>query len=177
MPDLAPKPDLSEPVPPVVPVYLPTAPVKSPPPGPVAPATKVAFRSPPTLRRALELTRSLQRFKQVTRPGRPRIDIEASVQATADADQLMVVMTRPPVRSLDLALVVDSSSSMRVWDRTIDELQQILAQVGAFRTVSRWSLHLHGTATTTVYAWPTPEAASTRSDASSTRRGPGWSCW
>ncbi|TMR05718.1 hypothetical protein ETD83_05625 [Actinomadura soli] len=109
------------------------------------PASGIGIRPPPALPHSLELTRALRRFKQVTHPGRPQVDIDASVQATAHAaGRFVVVMTRPPERALDLALVVDSGPSMQVWDRTFDELELVLAQVGAFRTISRWSLDSRG---------------------------------
>src|SRR5262249_14220800 len=41
---------------------------------------------------------------------------------------------------LDVALVVESGPSMQVWADTFDELERLLGQVGAFRTVTRWEL-------------------------------------
>ncbi|POM27152.1 hypothetical protein BTM25_15630 [Actinomadura rubteroloni] len=112
---------------------------------PDAPAAgRVALRTAPELPRGLDIARSLRRFKRVTRPGPPEIDIDASVEAIAEARVFTVRTHRPEVRVLDLSLVVDAGSSMRVWGRTFDALEAVLAQVGAFRTVTRWELRLRG---------------------------------
>nr|WP_272918003.1 SAV_2336 N-terminal domain-related protein [Actinomadura rayongensis] len=107
-------------------------------------AGRVALRTAPELPRGLDIARSLRRFKRVTRPGPAEIDIEASVEAIAEARVFTVRTHRPEVRVLDLSLVVDAGSSMRVWSRTFDALEAVLAQVGAFRTVTRWELRLRG---------------------------------
>ena len=75
------------------------------------------------------------------------VDIDATVEATADAGgRLMTVLTRPPQRALDLALVADGAPSMDIWAGTFDELERLLAQTGAFRSVTRWTLRLSGDA-------------------------------
>ncbi|GGV00446.1 hypothetical protein GCM10010182_17120 [Actinomadura cremea] len=107
--------------------------------------SKVAFPGASPLPEAMELARALRPFKRLTRPGRSEIDIAATVQATAEArtvdpHQLMIMMRRSRARSLDFALVTDSSTSMRVWRPLFARLERVLAQVGAFRTVSRWEL-------------------------------------
>ncbi|OLT36893.1 hypothetical protein BJF79_30540 [Actinomadura sp. CNU-125] len=114
-----------------------------------APMRKVAFPGASPLPNAMELARALRRFKRLTRPGRPEVDVDATVQATAEArarasDELMIRMRRPPIRSLDFALVTDTSASMRVWRPLFDRLEGVFAQLGAFRSVSRWTLGADG---------------------------------
>lgn len=106
------------------------------------PASEVGFGSPGPIRDPLALPRSLRRLRQVRRPGPSlEIDIDATVEATAEADGFLVpVLARRLERSLDLALVVDGTTSMRIWRETLDEFGRLLAQTGAFRSVSRWTL-------------------------------------
>ncbi|MFD0899797.1 SAV_2336 N-terminal domain-related protein [Actinomadura sediminis] len=111
--------------------------------------SKIAFPGASPLPEAMELARSLRPFKRLTRPGRSELDMAATVQATAEARtvdpaQLMITMRRARVRSLDFTLVTDSSTSMRVWRPLFERLERVLAQVGAFQTVSRWDLEVDG---------------------------------
>ena len=109
--------------------------------GEPVPATQVGFGSPRAIRDPLLLPRALRPLKRIRAPGpRVEIDIDATVEATADADRLTIVTTRPLERVLDLALVVDQNSSMRIWDDTLGEFERLLVQTGAFRTVSRWRM-------------------------------------
>lgn len=43
-------------------------------------------------------------------------------------------------RWLEVALIVDEWSTMVIWQQTVTEFQELLAQLGAFRNVQRWSL-------------------------------------
>jgi preprotein translocase subunit SecA len=73
------------------------------------------------------------------------VDIDATVEATADAGgNLVPVFTRPPERSLDMALVVDGAPAMRIWDDTFDEFARLMEQTSAFRSVERWRLIMDG---------------------------------
>ncbi|MGD0069799.1 MAG: SAV_2336 N-terminal domain-related protein, partial [Streptosporangiaceae bacterium] len=110
------------------------------------PATEVAFGVPRPIRDPLTLPMALRRLRRIRTPGPiMTVDIDATVEATADAGgRLMTVLTRPPQRTLDLALVVDGAPSMDIWAGTFDELERLLAQTGAFRSVSRWTLRLSG---------------------------------
>lgn len=116
--------------------------------GELVAATEVGFRSPRSIPDALTLPAALRRLRRIRAPG-PEIavDIDATVEATAEAGgRLITEVTRPLQRVLDLALVVDGSSSMDIWTETLDEFERLLAQTGAFRTVSRWTLRtLNGT--------------------------------
>ena len=112
------------------------------------PATEVAFGAPRPIHDPLTLPMALRRLRRIRTPGTVvTVDIDATVEATADAGgRLMTVLTRPPKRALDLALVADAAPSMDIWAGTLDELERLLAQTGAFRSVSRWTLRLSGDA-------------------------------
>jgi WD40 repeat protein len=105
------------------------------------PAIEVGFGAPPPLHDPLRLVQALRSLKAVRAPGpRPEVDIDATVEATADARRLTIVTTRPLQRVLDLAIVVDGAPAMRIWGETFDQFERVLLQTGAFRTVSRWRL-------------------------------------
>lgn len=109
------------------------------------PAREVAFAAPGPIRDVLAMPRALRRFRQVRAPGRElSVDIEATVAATAEAGRLMAVFSRREERGLDLVLVTDGSSAMRIWDDTFDQFEALAAQSGAFRSVSRWRLVARG---------------------------------
>jgi hypothetical protein len=109
--------------------------------GDARPATAIGFDAPRPLQKVATLPMAVRRLRKVVAPG-PRlvVDIDATVEATAEATRLMPVLTRPPQRALDLALVVDDSPSMRIWHDVLDDLERLLAQTSAFRSVSRWRL-------------------------------------
>ena len=105
------------------------------------PATEIGFGAPRPIRDPLALPRALRRLKQIRAPGhRTEVDIDATVEATAEAGRLVIVSSHPLERALDLALVIDGSPAMRIWDETFDEFERLLVQTGAFRSVSRWHL-------------------------------------
>ena len=106
-------------------------------------ASEVGFGSPRPIRDALAVPRALRRFRQVRVPSRRlAVDVDATVTATAEAGGVLlpVFAPRPSERALDLALVVDGAPAMCIWDDTFDEFELLLAQTGAFRSVSRWRL-------------------------------------
>jgi WD40 repeat protein len=108
------------------------------------PATAVGFGSPRPIRDPLSLPRALRRLRRVQARGRGLVvDIDATVAATAEAERLTTVFASPPERALDVALVVDGSPAMRIWDDVFDEFERLLVQSGAFRSVSRWRLVTH----------------------------------
>ena len=105
------------------------------------PATEVGFGAPRPIQDALTLPMALRRLRRVRTPGRDlAVDIDATVDATAEAGRLLPVLRSPQHRALDLAIVVDDSWSMRIWNDTFDDLERLLGQTGAFRAVSRWRL-------------------------------------
>ncbi|MFJ6950836.1 SAV_2336 N-terminal domain-related protein, partial [Micromonospora aurantiaca (nom. illeg.)] len=83
---------------------------------------------------------ALSLFRRVRRPGRPVLDIDATVDATADAKRLVIVTRSERERGLDVAVVVDRTPGAMVWAETITELEGTLRRTGAFRSVTRWSL-------------------------------------
>ena len=124
----------------VTPAFLLTQFRRPGPAGSMVPATEVGFRSPSSARRSLSSVRSLSLFKRIRRPGRPTVDIEATVEATADADCLVVVTAPGRERGLDVALVVDRSLVMAIHQDRLAEFESLLRRTGAFRSVTRWDL-------------------------------------
>ena len=103
-------------------------------------ATAVGLRSPASLGRPLSTARALSPFKRIHGPGPQTVDVEATVEATADARRLVVVTSPGRERGLDVALVVDSSPVMTACHNSLAEFEASLRRVGAFRSVSRWEL-------------------------------------
>jgi len=88
----------------------------------------------------LAVARALRPFKRVREAGAPVIDLEATVDATAEARHFVVVSRPERRRRLDVALVVDDAPTVMLWHGMVREFQRTLEQVGAFRSVSRWYL-------------------------------------
>jgi tetratricopeptide (TPR) repeat protein/transcriptional regulator with XRE-family HTH domain len=108
--------------------------------GRISPATAVGFRAPPSITHPLGTARALSSFRRVHRPGVPQVDIEATIEASADAHQLVVVTSPARERGLDVALVVDTSPVMTACRTALAQFERLLQQSGAFRSVSRWTL-------------------------------------
>jgi formylglycine-generating enzyme required for sulfatase activity len=93
------------------------------------------------LRNSLALLRSLRPLMQRV-PSKTSwiLDTEATAQYIAETK--LWLPQRKPVQEpwFDLALVVDASPSMLIWQRHVFELRRLLAQTGAFRDVRTWSL-------------------------------------
>ena len=110
-----------------------------------APASAVALPSAAPLPRSLEFARSVRPFKRVRAyTSRQVLDIEATVEATAQARQLVIVSAPQQTQALDVAVVGDTSPSMVVWEGAVRDLAGLLGRSGAFRTVTRWDLILRG---------------------------------
>jgi len=90
---------------------------------------------------ALDLARALRPLKRMTPSSfRLVLDEEATVQAIADSG-LWMPLLRPMVeRHYDIALVVEASASMVIWQQTVAEFQRLLECHGAFRNVTTWSI-------------------------------------
>jgi hypothetical protein len=141
--DDEPAPDLDSPAP--VSIYSDSWPEAD---GDAAPTTAVGFEAPRPRQRIATPPMAVRRLRKVVAPGRQlMVDIDATVDATAEARQLitgpvrpllMPVLTRPPQPALDLAFVVDDSPSMSIWDEEFDDLVRLLARTHAFRSASRW---------------------------------------
>ncbi|MDX2525202.1 sigma-70 family RNA polymerase sigma factor [Streptomyces europaeiscabiei] len=108
----------------------------------VAPATGIGFDAPAPVSDPLAVPRALRRFRRVRAPSpRPSVDIEASVEATAEAGgRLVLVHTREQEHALDVVLVTDGSPNLRIWDDALDTFARLLTQTGAFRAVTRCRL-------------------------------------
>ncbi|WP_228981119.1 NaeI family type II restriction endonuclease [Streptomyces sp. DH12] len=88
------------------------------------------------LPRALEVTRALRPWKRPWPEGRHgALDIDATVDGYARSGELLPVFSAAPERWFDLALVVDRSPHMRVWEETLDDFTAVLDRLGAFRTL------------------------------------------
>ncbi|MCS0639484.1 hypothetical protein NX801_28390 [Streptomyces sp. LP05-1] len=84
----------------------------------------------------LELTRALRPWKRPWPRGRgTELDMDATVDGYARSGELIPVFAAAPERWFDLALVVDRSPGMRVWQETVTELTATLDRLGAFRTL------------------------------------------
>ncbi|QFR02265.1 hypothetical protein F9278_45895 [Streptomyces phaeolivaceus] len=104
-------------------------------------ATPVRLPTTPALRDVLALRRALRPLGGRAFPGPElQLDEEATVERIADTGFWLPVLRPAPVRWLDVALVVDDSVSMAVWDRAVREFRDLLDTAGAFRSVQVWSL-------------------------------------
>lgn len=104
---------------------------------------QLALRVPDarSLREPLSLARSLKPLlRRVVTGWSTTLDEAATVERIAD-EQLWLPVLKPALEPwLDLALVVDESLSMQIWQRTIAELQRLLSHYGVFRDVRVWRL-------------------------------------
>lgn len=97
-------------------------------------------RSLPGLLVTARALRPLKRYRP--NPRRQEIDEAATADRIAHTG-LLDVVTRPErERWLDLALVVDDSGSMLLWQQLCTELHALFVQLGAFRQVRTWGLRL-----------------------------------
>lgn len=63
------------------------------------------------------------------------LDEAATADRVADTRLWLPELLPTPERWLDLVLVIDDSSSMVIWQRTVAEFRALLMQLGAFRTI------------------------------------------
>ncbi|MDQ0959203.1 hypothetical protein QFZ66_003081 [Streptomyces sp. B4I13] len=110
-----------------------------------AAALPVGVPAAPALPAPLELQRALrrlQRYRSPAPPLRTRLDETATAERSAQAGGLIMPVYRAVVRGdARLQLVLDASSSMRVWDRLFFELEQVFGQLGAFSDIKVSHLH------------------------------------
>ncbi|MGB8700217.1 MAG: SAV_2336 N-terminal domain-related protein [Thermosynechococcaceae cyanobacterium] len=101
----------------------------------------IKVKNPPSIRNGLELARSLRPLIRVVPSGRDvRLDENETVRKVAEA-RIWLPVTKPVLEPwLDLALVVDESSSMLIWRQTVLDFQRLLKQYGSFRDVRTWGL-------------------------------------
>ncbi|MCX5267178.1 SAV_2336 N-terminal domain-related protein [Streptomyces sp. NBC_00199] len=110
-----------------------------------AAALPVGVPAAPALPAPLELQRALRRLQRYRSPAPPlrmRLDETATAERSAQAGGLIMPVHRAVVRGdARLQLVLDASSSMRVWDRLFLELEQVFGQLGAFSDIKVSHLH------------------------------------
>ena len=110
---------------------------------PAPPSIPVKVRKPPALRRSLDLMRSLRPLmRQMPARGKGKLDELKTAQKISD-ERIWLPAIAPRLEPwLELALVIDESSSMLLWRRTVLELQRSLKNYGAFRDVRTWGMVL-----------------------------------
>ena len=101
----------------------------------------LAIPDSPSLRRSLDILRAIRPLiRLVPSAVDTYLDVPATVKTIAETE-ILTVKLRPVLEPwLELALVVDATPSMVIWQRTILNLRRVLAQSGVFRDVRLWSL-------------------------------------
>lgn len=98
-----------------------------------------------SLRDSLALSRALRPLmRKVPSLTQNILDEEATVRCIAEADIWAPVLKPAPQRWLELALVIEQTSTTAVWKQTITELQKLLKYHGAFGDVRTWKLEIKG---------------------------------
>jgi tetratricopeptide (TPR) repeat protein len=99
----------------------------------------VQVPSVPALPGTLDLLRSLRPLR-MNRPSMHHlvVDEEATAALIADSSIWTPVLRPSQVRRFDVAVVVDVSTSMVIWQRTISEFHSLLQNLGAFRDINTW---------------------------------------
>ena len=93
------------------------------------------------LRSQLDLARAMRPLmRKIPSPTQCFLDEEATVVQIAEQGVWSPVLVRAPERWFDLAIVVEDSPSLKIWEDTIVELQTLVEQQGAFRQVRTWGL-------------------------------------
>ncbi|RII16010.1 hypothetical protein DSC45_15595 [Streptomyces sp. YIM 130001] len=105
---------------------------------PVGVPAATALPAPLELQRAL---RPLQRYRSPAPPLRTVLDETETAQRSALAGLVTPVFRGVTRADARLQLVMDASSSMRVWDRMFAELEQIFGRLGAFWDIQVSHLH------------------------------------
>ncbi|TLS42758.1 hypothetical protein FE633_29345 [Streptomyces montanus] len=106
-------------------------------------ARSIRIAHPRSLSGSLATARALRPLKRY-RPNSRRHEIdEATTAARIAHTGVLDVVTRPEQeRWLDLALVVDDSGSMLLWQQLCTELHALFERLGAFRQIRTWGLRL-----------------------------------
>ena len=106
-------------------------------------ASGLPFRAPGgrALPHPLGITRALRPLmRRIPAPGIQVLNEEATVRKIADSRIWLPVFQSRKQPWLELALVLDTSPSMRLWRHTFKELRDLLIRRGAFRDVRVWKL-------------------------------------
>ena len=110
-------------------------------------ALPLRLAGPRDIHQTLDLQRALRSLARTISAGPATIlDEDTTVAHSAQAGTMIPVLTRSAQRWLNLALIVDTSPSMILWDNLVSELHALLTQLGAFRTVRIWDFRFGGTA-------------------------------
>jgi hypothetical protein len=101
--------------------------------------------SAPGLPSALELGRALRPLKRRV-PSKTQFTVDEEETARRIAEDIPFPLALCPMltRWLDVVLVVDENSSMRIWQQTLHELHSLLERHGAFRQVLRRGVSTEG---------------------------------
>ncbi|MGE0085849.1 MAG: SAV_2336 N-terminal domain-related protein [Desulfococcaceae bacterium] len=99
----------------------------------------------------LEMGRAIRPLMQKRpSPYAKKLDEEISIRRIAESQNWIPFFAPALTRWLDVILVIDESSSMLIWKKTVGELQQFFERHGAFRNVQTWGfsfaenrIHLH----------------------------------
>jgi formylglycine-generating enzyme required for sulfatase activity len=79
-------------------------------------------------------------MRKIPSPTQCFLDEEATVIQIAEQGVWSPVLVRAPERWFDLAIVVEDSPSLKLWQDTVAELQTLVEQQGAFRQIRTWGL-------------------------------------
>ena len=113
------------------------------------PGWRVQIPKARSLPRPLDLARSLRPFKRPWPKGRRmELDLEATTREYARTRQLVPAFRPAPERWFDVALLIDESPTMTVWEEVVAEFGDLLQQLGAFRLVRSWRLGFDGVTAT-----------------------------
>jgi nucleoside-triphosphatase THEP1 len=94
-----------------------------------------------SLREPLSLARALKPLLRLVAAGQSTTIDEAATVEQIIEQQVWLPVLKPSLEPvLELALVVDESVSMQIWQRTIQDLQRFLTHYGVFRDVRVWGL-------------------------------------
>ncbi len=108
-------------------------------------ATSVAVPGADALGNRLAFSRSLRALRRNRASlHRTVLDVDLTVNATAQAGRLHLVTRPADEKWLDLVLIFDDASSMAVWQETCSALERSLQDFGGFRTIERWTLRCNG---------------------------------
>ncbi|MET7773017.1 SAV_2336 N-terminal domain-related protein [Nocardia sp. NPDC005366] len=93
------------------------------------------------LSESAELSRAMHPLhREIPAPGPGILDEAATVHAYGETRTLVPISTSVTEHWLDLAIVIDTSTSMALWRPTLKELTRMLRSHRAFRDVRIWSI-------------------------------------
>jgi tetratricopeptide (TPR) repeat protein len=99
----------------------------------------------PALPHGRAISRALRPLRRrVSHRTRQVLDEQATVERISRSHAWLPVLRAEQARWLDVEIIVDSELSMIVWEPMIAEFQQLLAGLGAFRTIRHWSMASSG---------------------------------